>query len=56
LIWIGDQPHVYVFANYRGIKKLDLKRPELLQSLEEGDAQWTEDLELPLMDRFLTAR
>ncbi|HQT30821.1 MAG TPA: DUF1631 family protein [Thiobacillus sp.] len=55
LIWIGDQPHVYVFANYRGIKKLDLKRPELLQALEAGEAQWTEDLELPLMDRSYSA-
>ncbi len=55
LIWIGDQPHVYVFANYRGIKKLDLKRPDLLQSLENGDAEWTEDLELPLMDRSYSA-
>ncbi|MDP1928806.1 MAG: DUF1631 family protein [Thiobacillus sp.] len=55
LIWIGDQPHVYVFANYRGIKKLDLKRPELLKSLEDGEAQWTEDLELPLMDRSYSA-
>ncbi len=55
LIWIGDQPHVYVFANYRGIKKLDLKRPDLLQSLENGDAEWTEDMELPLMDRSYSA-
>lgn len=55
LIWIGDQPHVYVFANYRGLKKLDLKRADLLQSLEAGDAQWTEDLELPLMDRSYSA-
>ncbi|MDO9220983.1 MAG: DUF1631 family protein, partial [Thiobacillus sp.] len=55
LIWIGNQPPVYVFANYRGIKKLDLKRPELLQSLEDGEAQWTEDLELPLMDRSYSA-
>ncbi len=55
LIWIGDQPPVYVFANYRGIKKLDLKRQDLLQSLEDGDAQWTEDLELPLMDRSYSA-
>ena len=55
LIWIGDQPHVYVFANYRGIKKLDLKRADLLQSLENGDAEWTEDLELPLMDRSYSA-
>ncbi|MDP2056379.1 MAG: DUF1631 family protein, partial [Thiobacillus sp.] len=55
LIWIGDQPHVYVFANYRGIKKLDLKRADLLQSLENGEAEWTEDLELPLMDRSYSA-
>jgi EAL domain-containing protein (putative c-di-GMP-specific phosphodiesterase class I)/GGDEF domain-containing protein len=55
LIWIGDQPHVYVFANYRGIKKLDLKRADLLKSLEDGEAQWTEDLELPLMDRSYSA-
>ncbi|MHB1213466.1 MAG: DUF1631 family protein [Thiobacillus sp.] len=55
LIWIGDQPPVYVFANYRGIKKLDLKRHDLLQSLEGGEAHWTEDLELPLMDRSYSA-
>ncbi len=55
LIWIGDQPHVYVFANYRGIKKLDLKRSNLLESLENGEATWTEDLELPLMDRSYSA-
>ena len=55
LIWIGDQPPVYVFANYRGIKKLDIKRADLLQSLEDGTVQWTEDLELPLMDRSYSA-
>ncbi|MEW6120970.1 MAG: DUF1631 family protein, partial [Pseudomonadota bacterium] len=55
LIWIGDKPHVYVFANYRGIKKLDLKRADLLDSLESGEAEWTEDLELPLMDRSYSA-
>src|SRR5512139_1733291 len=55
LVWIGDQPPVYVFANYRGIKKLDVKRDDLLQSLEDGTAQWTEDLELPLMDRSYSA-
>ncbi|MHB0975404.1 MAG: DUF1631 family protein [Thiobacillus sp.] len=55
LIWIGDQPPVYVFANYRGIKKLDLRRQDLLQSLEDGEAQWAEDLELPLMDRSYSA-
>jgi len=55
LIWIGDQPPVYVFANYRGIKKLDLKRTDFLKILETGDAEWAEDLELPLMDRSYSA-
>ncbi|MFN3545286.1 MAG: DUF1631 family protein [Thiobacillus sp.] len=55
LVWIGDQPPVYVFANYRGIKKLDLKRQDLLQALRRGDAEWTEDQELPLMDRSYSA-
>ena len=55
LIWIGDQPPVYVFANYRGIKKLDLKRQDLLQALKSGVAEWTEDQELPLMDRSYSA-
>lgn len=55
LIWIGDQPPVYVFANYRGIKKLDLKRPDFLGMLESGGAEWTEDMELPLMDRSYSA-
>ncbi len=55
LIWIGDQPPVYVFANYRGVKKLDVRQQELLQALETGAAQWTEDLELPLMDRSYSA-
>ena len=55
LVWIGDQLPVYVFANYRGIKKLDIKRQDLLRSLESGEARWTEDLELPLMDRSYSA-
>jgi EAL domain-containing protein (putative c-di-GMP-specific phosphodiesterase class I)/GGDEF domain-containing protein len=55
LVWIGNQPPVYVFANYRGIKKLDLRRNDLLKSLEDGGADWTADLELPLMDRSYSA-
>ncbi len=55
LVWIGDPLPVYVFANYRGIKKLDIKRQDLLRSLESGEARWTEDLELPLMDRSYSA-
>lgn len=55
LVWIGDKPPVYVFASYRGIKKLDIKRHDLLQALEKNAAQWTEDMELPLMDRSYSA-
>lgn len=55
LVWIGSQPPVYVFANYRGVRKLELKRQDLLRSLENGEADWTEDLELPLMDRSYSA-
>ena len=55
LVWIGEQPPVYVFANYRGIKKLDLRRDALLEALKDGTAQWAEDQELPLMDRSYSA-
>ncbi len=55
LVWVGDKPPVYVFATYRGIKKLDFKRHDLLQALEKNEAQWTEDMELPLMDRSYSA-
>ncbi|MEQ1591552.1 MAG: DUF1631 family protein [Thiobacillaceae bacterium] len=55
LVWVGNKPPVYVFATYRGIKKLDIKQQDLLQSLEKNEAQWTEDMELPLMDRSYSA-
>ena len=55
LVWTGENPPIHVFANYRGIKKLELKRQNLLQALESGDAQWAEDMELPLMDRSYSA-
>ena len=55
LVWMGDKPPVYVFANYRGIKKLDIKRQDLLQRLETNTAQWTADMDLPLMDRSYSA-
>ena len=55
LVWVGDKPPVYVFASYRGIKKIDIKRHDLLQALIKNEAQWTEDMELPLMDRSYSA-
>jgi EAL domain-containing protein (putative c-di-GMP-specific phosphodiesterase class I)/GGDEF domain-containing protein len=55
LVWTGENPPIHVFANYRGIKKLELKRQNLLQALEGGGVQWAEDMELPLMDRSYSA-
>lgn len=55
LVWVGDTPPVYVFATYRGIKKVDIKRDDLLQALQKNEVQWTEDMELPLMDRSYSA-
>lgn len=55
LIWIGDDPHVYVFCNYKGMRKLELKREELLALLKSGEAQRTDNLDLPLMDRSFSS-
>jgi EAL domain-containing protein (putative c-di-GMP-specific phosphodiesterase class I)/GGDEF domain-containing protein len=55
LIWIGDDPHVYVFSNYKGVRKLELKRQEFLDLLKSGDAKHTDNLDLPLMDRSFSS-
>jgi EAL domain-containing protein (putative c-di-GMP-specific phosphodiesterase class I)/GGDEF domain-containing protein len=55
LIWIGDDPHVYVFANYQGVRKLELKRQEFLDQLKSGEAKSTDSLDLPLMDRSFSS-
>lgn len=51
LIWIGDDPHVYVFSNFKGVRKLELKRQEFLKLIKSGDAKRTDNLDLPMMDR-----
>jgi EAL domain-containing protein (putative c-di-GMP-specific phosphodiesterase class I)/GGDEF domain-containing protein len=51
LVWFGDKPAVYVFANYSGVRKLELKQDEFLQMLQSGTVERTEDLEMPLIDR-----
>ncbi len=51
LVWIGENPAVYVFANYSGIRKLELEQDEFLQMLQSGAAERTEDVEMPLIDR-----
>lgn len=55
LIWIGDDPHVYVFSNYKGVRKLELKRQEFLDLLKSGEAKRTDNLDLPLMDRSFSS-
>lgn len=55
LIWIGDDPHVYVFSNYKGLRKLELKRQEFLDLLKSGEAKRTDNLDLPLMDRSFSS-
>jgi EAL domain-containing protein (putative c-di-GMP-specific phosphodiesterase class I)/GGDEF domain-containing protein len=55
LVWIGDDPHVYVFSNYKGKRKLELKRQEFLALLKSGDATITDNLDLPLMDRSFSS-
>ncbi|MFO7541504.1 MAG: DUF1631 family protein [Thiobacillus sp.] len=55
LIWIGDAPHVYVFSNYKGMRKLELKRQEFLELVKSGNAKRTDDLDLPLMDRSFSS-
>ncbi|MEE4239161.1 MAG: DUF1631 family protein, partial [Anderseniella sp.] len=55
LIWIGDDPHTYVFSNYEGARKLELKRHEFLDLLKTGDAKRTDNLDLPLMDRSFSS-
>jgi EAL domain-containing protein (putative c-di-GMP-specific phosphodiesterase class I)/GGDEF domain-containing protein len=51
LIWIGDDPHVYVFSNFKGVRKLELKRQAFLKLIKSGEAKRTDNLDLPMMDR-----
>ena len=55
LVWIGDDPLLYVFANYRGVKKFDAKPSELASMLADGSFKPTDSLQLPLMDRSFSS-
>jgi EAL domain-containing protein (putative c-di-GMP-specific phosphodiesterase class I)/GGDEF domain-containing protein len=55
LIWIGDDPHVHVFSNFKGIRKLELKRQEFLKLIKSGEAKRTDNLDLPMMDRSFSS-
>lgn len=55
LIWVGDDPSLYVFCNYKGVKKLELKREEFAELVKSGEAAHTDNLDLPLMDRSFSS-
>lgn len=55
LIWVGDDPSLYVFCNYKGVKKLELKREEFAELVKSGEATHTDNLDLPLMDRSFSS-
>ncbi|MEQ1663560.1 MAG: DUF1631 family protein [Thiobacillus sp.] len=55
LVWIGDDPPIYVFSNYKGLRKIELKQQEFLELLKTGESGVTDNLELPLMDRSLSS-
>jgi diguanylate cyclase (GGDEF)-like protein len=55
LIWVGDDPALYVFCNYKGLKKLELKEEEFIELVKSGEAKHTDNLDLPLMDRSFSS-
>ncbi len=55
LIWTGDDPHVFVFSNFKGIRKLELKRADFLTLIKSGGAKRTDNLDLPMMDRSFSS-
>ncbi|HYP67256.1 MAG TPA: DUF1631 family protein [Thiobacillaceae bacterium] len=55
LVWIGDDPELYVFANYRGVKKFDAKPRDFAAMLADGSFKHTDSLQLPLFDRSLSS-
>jgi diguanylate cyclase (GGDEF)-like protein len=55
LVWIGDDPPMYVFANYRGVKKFDAKPIDLAKRITSGEFSRTDSLELPLIDRSFSS-
>lgn len=55
LIWVGDDPPLYVFCNYKGVKKLELSQDEFAELVKSGEATHTDNLDLPLMDRSFSS-
>ena len=51
LVWISKFEDVFVFVDRNGVKKLELKRDELVESITMGSVNLIESLDLPVMDR-----
>jgi diguanylate cyclase (GGDEF)-like protein len=51
LIFIGEQPKIYVFVDRDGTNKMELTKHELAELMQNGAANKIEDLDSPLMDR-----
>lgn len=51
LAWIGENPHLYVFVNRKGVRDAALAPAALADGLLDGRIEPTDNLELPLMER-----
>ena len=54
LIWIGENPEIYVFVNQDGYKRQELTRNKFAEFLQNGIVNQIENLDEPLMDRATT--
>ena len=55
LVWYGDLPPIFVFANRDGQNKLECTKAELAELMRNGAANKIENLDEPLMDRATNA-
>ncbi len=51
LVWISKFKDVFVFVDRNGLKKLELKRNDLVELIKTGAVNLIESLDLPIMDR-----
>lgn len=51
LIWIGEVPLIYVFADAVGLKSLQFSKKELTALFEQGLAEKSDSLDMPLTER-----
>jgi len=51
LVWISKFEDIFVFVDRNGIKKLELKRNDLVDLIKSGAVNPIESLDLPVMDR-----